>query len=330
MRLKHFDYIKLVIEAYNKKRANNELSLLLAQSTPAKIRKACLHVYKERYDKKDEEVLKAFFGPAEPGRQFLLLIQEFETDKFRPLDNYLKGSTEKTDDTNLELLAWLIDFKHRPYSFDNNVLLSDEELSLIKNTGEKQTESESGKNSLQEKEEAIEILSEKKMGEVLDKSKEESSIPSNTIPQKSNGAKEKYKRAAIIFFILIICTGGIYTVWQQKQSKQVMGNANTICAYWADDHYEPVPCNEEPQGRHILPMNPEKIKSFRKITQQDTITEWSVGKLYYIKDSNVIKCYTEAGNYPEDVNRTLKVLSHRIFDKYLRKKETSVKDSITE
>src|SRR5882757_1800934 len=131
MRLNHPDYIKLVIEAYKKKRSNTDLSLSLAQSTPAKIKRECLYVYKERYDKTDEQLLRTFFGSAEHGRHFLQLIRGFDADKFKPLDNYLKGITEKTDDKNVELLAWLIDFQHRPYVFDKNVFLSEEELSVI-------------------------------------------------------------------------------------------------------------------------------------------------------------------------------------------------------
>lgn len=326
MRLNHPDYIKLVTEVYRKKRANNRLSPLLTQSTPANLKKECLNVYRERYDKKDDQTLRAFFGVAEHGRQFLQLIRGFETDKFKPLDNYLKGNTERTEDKNIELLAWLIDFEHRPYLFDNNVLLSDEELSLIRNSGEKQAELEPGKNSLQENEEAIMLLHETEMDGVPGNNKSETTIPLNAVPKINIAAKEKSKRAAIIFLILIICAGGLYTIWQQKHGKQVMGNGNTVCAYWVYDHYEEVPCSEETKGRHILLMNPEKIKSFRKITQQDTITEWSIGKLYYIKDSNIIKCYTEPGNFPEDVNRKLKVLSRRIFEKYLSKNLASEKE----
>lgn len=128
----------------------------------------------------------------------------------------------------------------------------------------------------------------------------------------------------MIFLIFIICTGAVYAIWQQ------MKNANTVCVYWANDHYEPVSCNEDPKGRIIITMNPEKVRSFRKITREDTITNWSVGKIYYIKDSNTIKLYTGAGSYPEDLNRTLKVLSNYIFENHLRKKETPGKDSLEE
>lgn len=329
MRLNHPDYIKLVVAAYHKKRANNELSPLLTQSTPAKIRRECLNVYQERYQKKDELMLRAFFGPAEQGRQFLQSIRNFETDRFRPLDNYLKGLTDKTDDRNLELLAWLIDFEHRPYSYDNNVLLSDEELFIINIEGKKGTESLEVQNSLQEEEEKPVILPEKEMEEIPVQTEEELKNPENT-DSKNDAKKKNYKRAVIVFLILVIGTGGIYALWQQKEDKQVMGNANSGCMSWDSDHYVEVPCNTEPQGRLILPMNPEKMKYFRKITRQDTITERAIGKIYYIKNNNSIECYTQGGNYPEDFKRILKVLSPHIFDKYLSKKEISAADTLSE
>jgi hypothetical protein len=331
MRLTHPDYTMLVMQAYREKRANNELSLLLAQSTPAKIRQACLHVYKEHYDKKehqilrkDEQVLRDFFGPGESGKQFLQLIREFGTDKFRPLDNYLKGNTEKTDNTNLELLAWLINFQHRPYSFDKNFQLTDEELLLLTNNDEKQSESVADKNGLEENNEAQETFLEKETGNVAVQIEDALGVPFVT-GEKNDKAKIKNRRAAVIFLMLIICTAGVYAVWQQTQ---IVGNGNTVCVYWAGDHYEKAPCDEKSKGRLIIPMNPEKVRSFRKITQEDTITEWSVGKLYYIKDSNTIKLYTEAGSYPENLNRTLKVLSSYVFENHLRKKETFGKDSL--
>lgn len=325
MRLKHFDYTRLVIEAYKKKRQNNELSPLLSQSTPGNIRRECANVYQERFEKKDEQMLRAFFGPAEQGRRFLAAIQEFDVNKFKPLDKYLKGGGKNPiSDRNLELLAWLIDFQHRPYLFDNYVNLSDEELSFINESaldaGEMQTESAPGENGLNKKEEGSESL-EHGTGKIpaSEKNEKESPILSNGFI-KNDTAKSRYKRAVIIFLILAICSGGVYIIWQQ--------NRDTVCGYWAGDHYQEVPCSEDPRGRIILSISKERMQGFRKITQKDTITEWSVGKAYYIKNDDTIECYTEGGNYPLDLTRNLKLLSRRIFDKYLHKKEGYGKDSL--
>lgn len=330
MRLTHPDYTRLLIKAYKEKRANNELPLLLTQSSPAKIRQACVHMYNEYLDKKehqilrkDEQVLRDFFGPAEPGKQFLQLIGAFNTDRFRPLDNYLKENTEKTDNTNLELLAWLINFQHRPYIYDKNFQLSDEELDFIKNNDGKQPESVIGKIDLQKDEEAREAFGEMETEKVSVPIEMELEPPLIT-NSKNDKAKKRSKRAIMIILIFIICTGAIYVIWQQKKI------ANNVCVYWANDHYEQVSCNENPKGRIIIPMDPGKVKSFRRITREDTITARSVGRLYYIKDSNTFKYYTEPGNYPEDLNRTLKVLSQYVFEKHLRKKEILGTDPLVE
>lgn len=328
MRLNYPDYIMLVKQAFKHKRANNELSRLLAKSTPANIRQACFHLYKEQYEKekhqilrKDEHVLRDFFGPAEPGRKFLELIRDFEADRFRPLDNYLKENTENTDSKNLELLAWLIDFKYRPYSFEKDFHLTDEELKLVANDGDREDELITNQNGLTKNQEAPE--------DFLGKETVEAPLPIgenlaavSTGESTSGKKKDKSKRTTIIFLILVISMGGGYAVWQQIQ------RVNSICVYWSNDHYEQVDCNEDPKGRIVITMDKEKVKSFRRITREDTITEWSIGKIYYIKDGNKPKYYTEAGNYPEDLNRRLKVLSQRIYENYVLKKDTSDTDSL--
>jgi hypothetical protein len=335
MRLDHPDYIKLVMEAYNKKRANNELSPLLAQSTPAKIRRECLNVYQERYDKKDERMLRAFFGPAENGRQFLQSIRDFKTDRFKPLDKYLKGGSEKTDDTNLELLAWLIDFQYRPYVFGMEVTLNDNELFIIgksvNSAGEKNTEPKAKLTDSKEEEEGLGTRMEdgkrsmpKEPEEDLVITKEKSENPSSVYP--TDNSTKNLKKALIIFLSLVISFGGMYIIWQHERSRDV----NAGCMYWADDHYEPVSCNEERKGRLILPLNAARMKSFKRITREDTITERSIGKVYYIRKNNTVEYYTEAGNHPIEVTRSLKELSAYMFQKHLRKQQAADQDLLSE
>ncbi len=320
MRLDHAGYTKLVVAAYNKKKANNELSPLLAQSTPANIRRECANVYQERYAKKDEPTLRAFFGPAEQGRKFLSVIQEFDVSKFKPLDTYLKGAGRKgINDRNLELLAWLIDFRHRPYVFGMDVILDEDALSIIG----------------------------RPIGDPLPPPPkpgiEQNTVSENPAPNEGNpttplqaiaaGDEKKHtsKTARAIFWVGIISLGGLYFIWQQdKDGQMALGNANTGCMYWAEDHYEQVPCNEDPKGRLILALDKEKLKNFRKITRADTITEWSIGKIYYLKNNRVLEYYTIGGNHPVDVTRTLKVLSPYMFDTYLRKKQVPGKDSLAD
>jgi hypothetical protein len=315
MQLRHPDYIKLVIEAYKKKRANNELSPLLMQSTPAGIRRECVNVYKERYDKKDEQALRAFFGPVESGKKFLQLIQEFETDKFRPLDNYIKGNTEKTEDRNLELLAWLIDFRHRPYVYDKQVQLNEEELLIIgnsnKNAGNNQT-TKREQHGLQRGEE---------------RSPENEVAPNILSHAAPNKKRNILKKVIGVFFIAVICFAGLYFIRLQKKNKQMrLESVVTSCMYWTGDHYAEMPCNEDRKDRFKLPMDLERAKNFKRILREDTITEKSIGRIYYIKIDGRIEYYTAPGNHPVEITRTLKPLSYYMFVNHLLKKENATKD----
>jgi len=334
MPLLFIDYSNLVLKEYEERRNSNRLSGLLMHPTTANIRQECLNVYNERIKKgeTEEDILRAFFGVPPAGRSFDYVIERHHADKFRPLRSLIKRKIRIPSLVIVELLAWLIDFNPRPLAFAQTTLgTTNEPLTPVKDSNENQSETETAEANVLEIKKglsSVSILDPENLS--LDgKNKIPATLTEDTNKlsekkRKGNSQTRKLKIVAAIGLIIAILFGGMYFIWQYEKS------VNTVCVYWANDHYEQVPCNEDSKGRHIQPMNPERIKSFRKVTQQDTITEWSVGKLYYIKDSNIIKCYTEAGNYPEDVNRTLKVLSRRIFEKYLRKKDTSDKDSITE
>jgi hypothetical protein len=109
------DYISLVVQDYQRKRFANVLPLSLMRPSPARIKAECLAVCKERFDRRDEKALKAFFGDSRDKVACLQAIERCDIDKFRPLVNFLKETTTATEDKNIELLAWLIDFSQRPW-----------------------------------------------------------------------------------------------------------------------------------------------------------------------------------------------------------------------
>ncbi len=118
-----FDEYKAgVLQAYKHKKAANALSPNLTRSTPAKLRAECLEVFNSRFLKKDELALKSFFGSRDDATGYVQAIRKCDVDKFRPLDNFLKGNTTDSEDKNIELLAWLIDFEPRPYRFGQTYL----------------------------------------------------------------------------------------------------------------------------------------------------------------------------------------------------------------
>jgi hypothetical protein len=130
MRLNHPDYIKLLRATYHKITSTGEKPLL-TQPTRTGIRRECINMYREGIEKKDEPIVRAFFGAPRSGQCYTKLIEHTDPDRFRPLQNYLKGETITTDAMNVELLAWLINFPHRPYRLDNMVVLTEEEERIL-------------------------------------------------------------------------------------------------------------------------------------------------------------------------------------------------------
>jgi hypothetical protein len=326
MRLTHPDYGKLVFRTYHLLRSTPEFSPALKQPTPASIRKECLTVYKERPDIKDEPVLRSFFGPAEENKSFLTPIKEFPTDGFKAFSNYLKGRAVKTDDKNVELLAWLIDFPHRPFRYGMEVILSEEEKKILnsnegfgENVEKNKKEEEDGKTE--------EIKSQTHANE-----QEAVTIPTNDIPVlalpislgNDTWSRKKhltFNRQWLIFgvpLVFAILSLGFYLLYDKGDE----------CMYWTGDHYEKIDCDADIKAKDLL--NEERWKNFRKITNPDTITAWSIGKLYYLKTNNVMEYFTAGGTHPVYVTRTLKVLSQYMFDKHILKNTPPATDSSAE
>lgn len=322
------DYTNLILLAYDERRNDNRLSRLLMDPTTANIRQECLNVHNERIKKGqiEEDILRAFFGVPPAGKNFDYVIEKHHADKFRPLRSLIKKKVKNPSLITVELLAWLLDFTPRPLAYAQKILATTSDLLVtgenIKNSFEidkaATNAQEIEKHILGSREDLMPVIHNKKEGVFF----------SNFF--KGYSQRKKLMGLSIGLGIAI-CLGLMYIFLQNKgAAKMAMGNSIYVCVYWSGDHYEEVACNESPKDRHILTMDAAKVKSFRRITRTDTITEWSIGRIYYIKDNNNIKYYTEAGRYPEDVNRSLKVLSPGIFQKYILKKEVVGKDSLNE
>jgi hypothetical protein len=315
------DYITLVVDAYKKKRHNNELSPLLVTFKRRDIRQECVNLYNKKVkdgERNEHSMLTAFFGEPMQGRSLIYTIENCSLDKFRPLENLVKKGVKNPNLTSVELLAWLIDFRHRPYSVGMNVLLNNDELET---PGEEPEEAQA-----EQKEDGENLIT-------LENSRAENHIsvadkPGE--PQKLSIDQTRIKRSTIVvlsFIISGVVLTAIYSVNKpQNESLNPLGNSTTKCMVWSDDHYEELPCNEERKGQLKLVLDQEKIKSFKRILREDTITEKSIGKIYYIRRNNLIEYYTSGGNHPVEMTKQLHPLTRYMFDKHLSKNDTAKKN----
>jgi hypothetical protein len=298
------DYKSLVVLDYQKKKAANAIPLSLIQPSPAKLKATCIAVCGERFERKDDKTLKAFFGHGSDRGVCLQAIERCDIDKFRPLVNFLKESTGTTDDKNIELLAWLIDFTPRPYEYGKKYPSSDPEDSTVG-----QTKSQEGVSKMAE-------------------TRAEHSIQS---AERTIAAQPVLKEAApilknrrVITALLILILGGIGGFWWWINSDPVGPQS---CMFWAYDHYKQIPCSQKPGDVLVIPLDSDKIAHFRKITRPDTITENALGSIWFVKFHGVYECYTSPGYHPIDTSLRLRLLNDYFLIKYIHPNQEAKKTS---
>lgn len=313
------DYTNLVLKDYEEKRNTNQLSQLLMHPTTGSIKQECINVYAERLkagEQVEENTLRAFFGILPDGRNFGDLIEWCGLGKFKSIQKLIRKEVKIPSSANVELLAWLIDFKPRPLSRAEKILGNN--IPSLPGPVVDPTKPAAPQNAL-----PIEPVNIPNNGKKN----------SNNLTGENKGEGRKniaLKIAAATCLMLIIIFGAIYIPQRQNPGEKSYGTTNTGCMYWSNDHYEQVPCNEERKGWLILPFNEEKWRNFKRITREDTISEQSIEKIYYIKREGKIEYFTAGGNHPVEVTRSLKILTQYMFNKYLRKKDSLNKDSLPE
>ena len=107
------DYKKAIQARYEDVR-NDLYSGSLLEPTPALLKQLCI-LKIESCSKIDLEVFDRFFV-FKSGENKMRQIENFDTDKFRPLCNFLKGKTKSIQHLSLEVIAVLIDFEARPFN----------------------------------------------------------------------------------------------------------------------------------------------------------------------------------------------------------------------
>ncbi|MDB5089796.1 MAG: hypothetical protein JWR09_3790 [Mucilaginibacter sp.] len=121
------EYKACVLKTYLVKQKANTLSPNLMRPTPKKLRDECLEIFNRGLDNEDLAAIKAFFGYHNDKTEYIQTIRRFDTDKLKPLDNFIKENTADTEDKNVELLAWLIGYKQRPYEYGQTYKIEGDE-----------------------------------------------------------------------------------------------------------------------------------------------------------------------------------------------------------
>lgn len=296
------DYRAAVLATYQDLQAAGKLSSHLNPLTRSGLKKACAVVLDERYRKEDEKALRDFFGSRENQTAYMLAINQCDAEKFKTLQKFLKAEYTTTNNTNIELLAWLVDFQPRPYQSGRSyAVVSDSQ-------GEKAG-----------------VIATKQEGETFIP-KQDTPVSTGAEPKKKGG---KQKRGSLFksrlgWMLLLVPVGlliGLYLSVNKDGARSVQGVFHPgikECMYWTGDHYEAIACDQKKGDTAIIAIDTFRLVHLKKINKPDTLTAFSLGKVWYIKLNGNVEFYTSAGLHPVYPERRLKPLTEYILNKYVR------------
>lgn len=321
----------LVLLDYEKKKAEGLLPDSLVHPTPAGLKDLCMLVCRERFDKNDEPDLKEFFGKGGDAKAILEAIDRTGIATLKPLAIFLKKGTQRPERKVIKILAWLIDFKGRPYDYNKNYEEAGAETQTIPETDQAilpgsespvpvtilETGSAEAENSGNSRNstwsskgnKTVDIMSVEIKQDISPSSKKEKPVRSNLFFKKWESFISS-KTALLLLFILLISSVLIYLF----TGKTVSPGG---CMYWAGDHYEPISCHPRLGDTLVVALDSQKLKYFKKINRPETITFESIRQVWYAKYRNNIEYYTSYGWRPTEPNIRLKPLSPYMYEKYI-------------
>jgi hypothetical protein len=294
------DYQQLVLKEYKQKREAGDLSRRLSRPTPAKIKEECEVVCDRRHDRRDEKTLEEFFGSGDGDRvAWVKVIRESEPSKFKPIINFVKGKTTWPDPKVVELLAWLIDFKRRPHDSEGRYPIIVLDAQAVKND-----ELAVGSDERVQRARPEQVSEEGGKGEGL-----VGGISDNSVLSKTK------RRIAIAILLPVLAIAVVCWLWPKSSPDVLAGHQ--ACMYWAGDRYEKIACNQKVGDTLVIPLDPDRLTHFRKITRPDTITENALGSIWYSNIHGVYECFTAPGNHPIDTNIVLKPLRDYVLIRHI-------------
>jgi len=292
------DYKFLVVRDYKRKRAAGSLAGNLVDPTPATLKEECLIVFRERYEKKDENALRGFFGQMGDIKSTIISIEQSKTTKFIPLERFLKEETKNPGNKIVELVAWLIDFDHRPYKHG-------ERYDLLRDQAEKGDEEHKKLGNT-----AVASIKNQMPITKSELAQEGSQIIERGVPNK-----KKRNRIIIIGTVISVLIGLVFVWIYTKKDSDPYSSSVEQCMYWTGYEFLPIACNQKLGDTVIVALDTFRLKYFKRIRRTDTMTKWSIDKLWYRKERDGYEYYTIDGTPPNGKVRYLRPLSNYIFEK---------------
>jgi len=280
---------KEAIKAKFEEEKNGIYSSFFISPSRAKLRQLCEEKLKDSNNSEDLNSFKFLFGFEFDASNKNKL--QANTDKFRPIETFLKGDTDLTDLNAINLAAMLVDFQPRPFRIFANKedIDKNESVTLIKTQSLSKADVEECKSNISLKE----------------------------TNQLDYSIKKNIKKKISIGILSLI---GVSTIGYTAKS---IIAPDPDCMQWQKNHYEIVDCQSDNTNgfmyqSEIVPFN-ENQSQLIKIEVTDTTTFFKNGKplYWYCKVNGKPEFFNTHGLHPE-TNKALRPVSNYIVDKYFK------------
>jgi len=289
------DYKIAVLNFYREQHGKGLLSTEFENPNRERLRKECVAVFLRKNSIKDQHFVQAFFDPQKKYSDQVRSIEKFKLDKFRPLVGFLTTDKDIRDDNHVKLLAWLLNFPE--YADWRNEVLGDGEG----NDNGETSQGDDGNSEI---------------------------VEGNDNGENSQGKDEVTKPLVPVLFkvaccfIIVFVASTTYLLWRDYADKDIRKPLPTEkYMYWTGLHYEPTAGNDKTNGKLIIPLNKEQLANQQRITSPDTLTNYSLGKIWYgktnWKEDGKPQFYTDSGTNPLDTTKRLLPLTAHILNKYI-------------
>ncbi|WP_333809267.1 hypothetical protein [Flavobacterium sp.] len=122
------DYILAVRSKYEFEKSKVYSDFLL-QPSPAQLRDLCLIIHDRGLSKKDKEVFELFFK-TKPDIELRKAIENIDVEKLKKICNFLNKKSQTTSQNTLNLIAILVDYDLRPFSYFLNSNQKQEDIEI--------------------------------------------------------------------------------------------------------------------------------------------------------------------------------------------------------
>ncbi len=273
------DYIIAVKSKYEVEK-NKIYSDFLLKPSPAQLREFCLLILDHEMSTKDREVFEIFFK-VKPDSTLRKSIDNIDVEKFKKICNFLNGKSFSTSQNSLNLIAILVDYELRPFSY------------FLKSEIKKETTE-------------VEIITKP-----YDKIK---SLFDQQEYQKISPKSNFKKKIAIGFMGLIGITSIGYTtkntLFKDKE-----------CMQWQKNHYEYVDCDKKEllEIYPIIPVD-ESLINLKKIDVNIQTKFFRNGKpiVWYCKHNNNKLVFYNSFGFDPETGKPLKAITNYMINKYVK------------